>query len=133
MPRQTRWVLILAGLLPLSVSVLAIFFWPLAMPGLLVANAGVGRIVGGRVSHRPFLAATGVAAAGWVASTVAVGIIATTISRPGSGNTDAQGLGILAAFLLMAGLVTSPLAGWVASRWNARRGDTPENRSLDQV
>ena len=58
MPQRTRTVLILAGLLPVAVSLVAIVFWPLAIPAVFAANAGVGRIVGERVSLRPFLVAT---------------------------------------------------------------------------
>jgi hypothetical protein len=138
---QRRWtVLLLAGLVPLATTLLAMVLWPVLirvpiLPGLVLmlavplANTGVGRIVGSRVLPRTFLTATGVAAAGWVVVVVGIGIAAELMRTPDD-YTSAGGAAILATSLLFFGVVLSPIAGLVA-RSRARRPTSPAKVEQD--
>jgi hypothetical protein len=126
--RVTWRNLILAGLIPSGMTVLALVLYPVA--GILVAlfpivaNLLLGRIVGHSVSRLRFLSGTIVAVAGWMVALFVIAGIAAAFVKEGQANTGAQGVVVFGAAILMVALATSPLAG-LASGWGHPRAPAP--------
>ena len=95
--------------------------WILMMAPAPIANVLLGMGVGRLVATRPFVWGVGMSVAGWVVGFFGIvvldGIADAVLPSYGGGG---QGLGIAIGFPLIAGLVTSPIAG-ISSRWGARR------------
>jgi len=119
--------LILAGLIPSGMSVLALVLMFIPVASILVplapivANLLLGRIVGHSVSRLRFLSGTIVAVAGWIVALFVIAGIAAVFVKEGQ---SGEGLGIFGAAILMWALATSPLAG-IASGWGHPRAPAP--------